>query len=103
MDLSQDDDLLAYLRRILRTHLMRKYGLTPEEAFETYKRRVCDVCGKLPNGRRKLNDLDHCHETGVVRGLLCSHHNRVLGFINEEPQVLGALVAYLAKAQGVRA
>lgn len=78
---------------------MRDYGLTPEAAFEWYKRRVCDVCGKLPSGRRKLNDLDHCHRTGKIRGLLCSHHNRFLGFIDEEPETLDAMVRYLARAR----
>lgn len=99
LDFSRDDHLLQYLQRIMRTSLMRDYGLTPEEAFEWYKRRVCDVCGKLPSGRRKLNDLDHCHRTGKIRGLLCSHHNRFLGFIDEEPETLDAMVRYLARAR----
>ena len=58
--------------------------------------------GALPTGRRKVNDLDHDHVTGQIRGLLCSHHNRVLGFIDEEPETLDALASYLARAREIR-
>ncbi len=100
IDVSTDEGLLAYVRTRA-AHYRTNYGLTVDQAFEILKRRVCDVCGKLPSGRRKVNDLDHDHVTGVVRGLLCSHHNRVLGFIDEEPETLDALVAYLQRARAL--
>lgn len=36
---------------------------------------VCAICGKPQNGRHLA--VDHDHETGIVRGLLCVHCNRV--------------------------
>lgn len=99
-DVSTDEGLYRYLQGKA-SYYRKTYNLSVDEAFEFYKRRVCDVCGALPSGRRKINDLDHCHKTGVVRGLLCSHHNRVLGFIDEEPETLDALVAYLERARSM--
>ena len=37
---------------------------------------VCALCKTAPNGRRL--DVDHNHETGEIRGLLCNHCNRML-------------------------
>jgi hypothetical protein len=43
--------------------------------------------------------LDHDHETGTVRGLLCHSHNVALGHLNDNPEHLFALVAYLTDEQ----
>ena len=57
------------------TKLRDRYGMTPEDhavmLFES--RGHCTLCGK----RKKLY-IDHCHETGRVRGLLCNKCNLAL-------------------------
>lgn len=57
----------------------RVYGLTPEqyEALYEAQGRRCAICWRA-RGRTKRLAVDHDHETGVVRGLLCVTCNRVV-------------------------
>lgn len=41
--------------------------------------------------------VDHDHKTDVIRGLLCSKCNLALGCVDDEPDILLGLVAYLIK------
>ena len=38
--------------------------------------------------------VDHCHETGKVRGLLCHHCNTALGLLMESPEKISGLMYY---------
>ena len=74
------------------------YGISVED----YERMLieqdggCYICGKKPENNRAL-DIDHDHVTGKVRGLLCSNHNRALGLLNDNPDLLLKSVEYLVK------
>ena len=54
----------------------------------------CAICLKEPNGQRLA--IDHDHETGKIRGLLCKSCNLGLGFI-KEIQYLDNAIVYLNK------
>jgi hypothetical protein len=59
---------------------MRRYGLTIaryEEMLEG-QRGVCAICDGLPSGKNKSLCVDHDHETGAVRGLLCHRCNALI-------------------------
>lgn len=77
---------------------IRMYGISVED----YERMLieqdggCYICGKKPENNRAL-DIDHDHVTGKVRGLLCSNHNRALGLLNDNPDLLLKSVEYLVK------
>lgn len=75
--------------------LKKVYGISIDRYEEMLKQQhgVCAVC-KEPNKRRALA-VDHCHETGLVRGLLCDPCNRALGFLRECPERINALREYI--------
>lgn len=81
-------------------HLRRKYGI----GIADYDRMLaaqgggCALCGKAPSDQtryQKYLHVDHCHETGRVRGLLCDEHNLLIGRWNHDPQLLRRAAAYL--------
>ena len=72
------------------------YGLTVEQHTEMVKvrRGKCDICAKKP--LRSLH-IDHDHTTKVIRGLLCFKCNALLGFVNDDVNVLKSAIKYLRK------
>jgi hypothetical protein len=62
----------------------------------------CAICG---NGnmqtRRKFLDVDHDHETGKVRGILCSPCNTALGLLREDPTRIARLAEYVRLHGGI--
>ena len=84
--------------------LRRKFwpNLTNEQAMAEYARilaeqsECCALCGKHQSTMRTNFHVDHCHETGMVRGLLCDVCNRVEVQDKTLERVL-KLVAYFSK------
>lgn len=81
-----------------------KYGLTPEQYDAIYDRQqgTCAVCGVHREradggdiGGGNVLCIDHCHDTGAVRGLLCSGCNRGIGLLGDNPERLLAAINYL--------
>lgn len=71
-----------------------RYGLTPEQ-FEEMKIRqggMCALCREKPPV-----DVDHCHDTGKVRGLLCRSCNVGLGQLGDTEEGLIRAIAYLKR------
>jgi hypothetical protein len=59
----------------------------------------CAICrGKYPPGRRESMYIDHDHQTGKFRGLLCNNCNGGLGRFHDDPELLAAAIAYLRGA-----
>lgn len=67
---------------------------------QNYKCAICGeevfLFGDLKN-RNKVAHVDHDHETGEVRGLLCDKCNRGLGFFRDNPEYLLKAASYLKK------
>jgi hypothetical protein len=78
-------------------HLRRKFGLTPEEyeARLAAQGGVCAICERQPAKGRQL-DIDHDHQTGEVRGLVCNSCNQGLGLFGEDTFRLMSAAAYLS-------
>ena len=58
----------------------------------------CAICrtDEFPGGARRPS-IDHDHETGVVRGLLCGTCNVMLGHVRDDPTVLLSAIRYLCR------
>jgi len=61
---------------------------------------VCAICRQPLMHSRPL-DVDHCHITRQIRGLLCWSCNRGLGFFKDNPTYLHNALSYLSKANSV--
>jgi hypothetical protein len=63
----------------------------------------CEVCGADPiaKGNKHGLYLDHCHETLTFRGLLCLQCNSMLGYGQDDAEVLRAGVRYLENHRGM--
>lgn len=79
-----------------RRHFMKQYGISLEEYEGLLKEQNgrCAACGDELLGR---NHLDHCHTTGIIRGILCSGCNVALGHAKDDVGRLKALIRYLNK------
>ncbi len=77
----------------------KKYGMTVEEVDYQISVRdnKCDICGQESDHRFKKLNVDHCHETNVVRGLLCFSCNVMIGQSKDNPEVLRKAADYLEK------
>jgi len=66
-----------------------RYGISADEYNELISR-GCEACGS-----KERLCVDHCHETGNVRGCLCSNCNRALGLLKDNLSVLQQLTKYM--------
>lgn len=55
----------------------------------------CAVCGVREEKAQRQLSIDHCHETGKVRGVLCFACNTALGKLGDDPERIRALAAYV--------
>jgi len=83
-------------------HFLLEYGLTAEDIqrMEEEQGGRCRICNQPPDrgifGQPPRLHVDHDHETGKVRGLLCSGCNTGIGMLQEDPLRLLASIEYLA-------
>lgn len=94
------------MKRHARKRVLKGHGLTIEQ-YETMWRGQGGKCAnpgcadafplEMPNYRLGLQ-VDHCHATGRVRGLLCGPCNTALGYTRDDPERLKGLIVYLARS-----
>lgn len=72
------------------------YGIEPEQykAMHAEQQGKCAICKEEPKTKRGLH-VDHDHETGKVRGLLCHGCNVALGSFKEDVTLLNKAIEYL--------
>ena len=81
-----------------RNNLSKRFGITEAQFDELWSRcdGRCAICGDAESRDRRLS-LDHDHETGELRGFLCSRCNLILGQVKDSPELLERAVVYLKR------
>ena len=71
-----------------------KYNLSNEQYKQLMSINNCEIC-KCDLSITKHKHIDHCHETGKVRGVLCSKCNLGLGHFKDNITNLEKAIDYL--------
>ena len=106
----------GYMRRVIREEQFpeekrrrrnkiykSRYGISLEEyeAIEKDQNMACAIC-KARCARYEFLSVDHCHETGKVRGLLCHSCNVAIGHFKDSAENLENAVQYMKKQRDLR-
>lgn len=83
-----------------KVNLLRRFGITVEQynAFVAQSDGLCGIC-RQPETRDRRLSLDHDHQTGAIRGFLCSRCNLLLGSAQDNQDRLLAAARYLNDGQ----
>jgi hypothetical protein len=78
------------------TYMKRVYGVSLEEyeAMSDEQNGLCYICNQPPTSEKRLA-IDHCHDSGRVRRLLCTKCNTALGLLNENVDIMKKLIHYV--------
>lgn len=73
--------------------LMKRYGINSRQRLDMLNAQgnSCLICGA--SGKRL--HIDHCHKTGIVRGMLCSKCNMGIGLFSDSVATLESAIRYL--------
>ena len=86
-------------------HLLRKYkiNLLDYQNMLTAQNGLCAICYAPEKQQfKKVFHVDHCHETGDVRGLLCRGCNHMLGAVSDDTATLQRAIDYLELSRSSR-
>lgn len=86
-------------------HLNNKFGIGLEEYGKLLDSQegVCAICKGKETRKKRISDepsdlaVDHCHKTGVIRGLLCFKCNSILGRWEDKIEIFKTAIEYLSK------
>lgn len=81
-------------------HIKKAYGLTRQE-YEYMllsQQNTCAIC--VNNFKNCVSNIDHCHKTGKIRGILCNNCNLFLGKFKDDPILVLKSLYYLLRSNG---
>lgn len=97
------DSTEAAKRRNNDRRYRREYGISLEERDQLLAAQggVCLICKRTLDGSSKdlTPSVDHIHGTKIIRGLLCSNCNVLLGMAKDSTEILQSAITYLNKHQ----
>jgi len=85
-------------RRAFERRIRNEFNIAVEDWARAYERQDgrCVGCQKALTFNRRTH-VDHCHRTGLFRGLACHFCNLVLGHAQDNAETLLRLAAHVAK------
>lgn len=103
------EKLAEYVSRHRKKHYKRtsievackRYKIKVVDYLEMFRKQngKCAICGISHLELNERISIDHCHETGRFRGLLCSCCNRLLGYAKDNISILESAVKYLKESE----
>lgn len=86
-----------YKTNVRKAQLKRNYGITLDKYDEILDRQHgrCAICKQLETSDKQYLSVDHNHETGAIRGLLCHNCNVGLGKFKDNQEYLTSAIWYL--------
>jgi hypothetical protein len=79
--------------------------LSKDEVLQLLRKEKCEICETETSPNKGGFHIDHDHSCcpnkkscgKCVRGLLCQKCNSVIGFANDDPEILKAAISYLER------
>jgi hypothetical protein len=84
----------------LEYQMRKNYGIGFFEYDAMFEKQngLCAICdAPPPNHHKKRLNIDHCHTSGRIRGLLCDACNRGIGLLKDSPDLMLKAISYLAR------
>ena len=78
-------------------HYKRKYGISIEDYNNKFEEQEgkCAICGTHQLELKRRFVVDHHHDTGAVRSLLCYSCNNIIGLAKESTKTLSNAIRYI--------
>lgn len=87
-----------YNKNTARNYALKiNFGITLEDYNKIFEDQngKCKICGKHQSELTLSLNVDHCHITGKIRGLLCGNCNKALGLFKDNTKSLKNAINYL--------
>jgi hypothetical protein len=84
---------------------LSRYGITRDDYRDAWYRQggLCAICRQPERTTRNhLLSVDHDHVSGQFRGLLCSHCNRAVGLLGDDPKIIEAAAGYVRQSRQLK-
>jgi predicted nucleic acid-binding Zn ribbon protein len=106
---ADDEKLKAASAARRKWAIKRSFGITLEQYNEMLEKQggLCAICGQPESAKNGWNSktrflaVDHCHDTGKIRGLLCTQCNQGLGNFRDDTARMKAAIHYLESHDGL--
>jgi len=83
--------------------IKHRYGIDKDEWYWMLKEQnfQCKICNRKLDAGNTANNvcIDHDHETGRVRGMLCKPCNSFIGLAQEDVSILNSAIVYLKEQE----
>lgn len=88
-----------YSKQTYAYNIKQKYGISIEErdVIAAKQGHKCAICGVPEMELNSSLAIDHCHQTGTVRGLLCKQCNLGVGNMKDDVNILKNAIVYLTR------
>lgn len=85
-----------------KSRLKYYYGITIDDfdALVLKQNGCCAICGEHQSNLKTVLYVDHDHETGEIRGLLCRNCNLGIGYLMDNTELLQSAIKYLSTKKG---